>query len=432
MKCKLIAILILTNLYTLINGTALDLAMMENLPGYAVTIGIEQLNATQCRTEMEQYRDAISHRILWSLAMLDSSGQPSPGFIGGDNYWTGSKSQCDYLKEKQLVEYAAEKAKNYSLYRNPADELPPFTVNFFGAYIRHNGTMQYHFSIPVDDVIVLGLCLPDSCTEHEIAIMLNKVFDDRLLLFGHLYLTDFELIKVSNLNDNYTWLLNGKIITIIVILGVWFGTVIVGTFYDVFLHQKRLRKLKEFRSDEKNVTELNADMEQNLVSHTADIVQGNELEENLKDNMQKKSEHDKRAVQMMKPVSRIERVLISFSIISNMKQIFQLKTSSEDIAAFHALKVFGASWLILFHIPYFTTFVTGNKIEIYRKNVSTNSQSIINGAWAVETFFFLAGFLLAVGHFKLQRNGRKIVPLRTNVYNFLAKIIKRFIRYSFF
>ena len=42
-------------------------ALMGKLPGYAISTGIQLLNSTRCRKEMEEYRDAVDRRVLSSL-----------------------------------------------------------------------------------------------------------------------------------------------------------------------------------------------------------------------------------------------------------------------------------------------------------------------------------------------------------------------------
>ncbi|XP_076395993.1 nose resistant to fluoxetine protein 6-like [Megachile rotundata] len=423
MKYKWFGITMLMYLCVLIDGITSDLAMLDNLPGYVVTYGIEQLNATKCRTDMIQYRDGINHRILWSLAMLDSSGQPTSGFITANNFWVGNRGQCNYLRTRKPIVYSSQRTKNISLYRNPADEFPPFTVNFFGAYFRNRGTMQYDFSTRSDNVTILGLCLPDSCTEDEVATMVNKI-RDKLHPFGHLYSTNFELIKVSNLKNEYTWLLNGKIITIIAILAALFGIVVAGTLYDIFIYQKRLQKLKKCNSyGSSTMGDLNGNMDHNSEPCPAYIVQ------KLKpDEVKQKPKYDQKAIEELEPGGCIERILVSFSITSNMKHIFQLKSSSEDITAFHGIKFFGSTWLMFLHGVYFTLSVIGNKWELYRMHNSMEYQFIANSVWSADTFLFLAGFLLAFGHFKSQRKRKKIVTVRQNAYDFLILVIKRLIR----
>ena len=375
-------------------------ALMENLPGYAVTSGIHQLNSTRCRREMEVFQDAVNHGVLWSIRMLDASGQPTSGYISGNNYWMGNKQECEFLSQKRQFPLSEKKIRNNSIYRNPAEEFPPFELNFFGAHLSQNGTVQYHMRVPLEETIVLGLCLPASCTENEVGTMLKMVFDDRLLLIGQLYSTDFKLIRVSNLKNDHKWLLSANIITILFILTVLFGITIVATLYDILIYQKRLQK----KTDD-------------------DIIE-------LKNHTVEKSEYNEEADAVpseLKGENRIVKILICFSAYTNMKEIFKLNNNSKDLNAFHGIKVFGMIWIIFIHVILYTQNVIGNKAETYIMTTNIESQILANGTLSVDTFLFISGFLVVFGYLKLQRNEHK-VSFSRNVMTFISVIIKKYVR----
>ncbi|XP_076395912.1 uncharacterized protein LOC143265791 isoform X2 [Megachile rotundata] len=409
MRYKWIGIIVLMYLCTLIDGIASDLGLMENLPGYAVISSIEQLNRSRCRTEMEQFRDAVDRRILWSLKMLDTSGQPSSGYILGNNFWMGNRVQCESLSQKLPFVYSPQNAKNNSRFRNPADEYPPFELNFFGAYIHERGTIQYrHTSMSREDVIILGLCLPASCTENEVTTMVTKVIDDRLLLADRLYSMDLKLLRVSDLRPDYALFFNAKIIIIILILTALFSTVTAGTLYDMLVVQKKLKEYKEYSSDQSKVSELQdtGEMELNNI-------------------VEKKVSLEKIGViQKPKTVSRSKGILTYFSIYSNLKEIFNVNNLSEDLKVIHGIRVFGSVWIILAHVI------------IYRSNTSDRGQVFLNlgtlpyqiptnATLAVETYFFLGGFILTFGYIKSQRKPRSF---RECAIGFIGGIIKRYVR----
>nr|XP_034190369.1 nose resistant to fluoxetine protein 6-like [Osmia lignaria] len=380
-------------------------ALMGNLPGYAITTGMQQLNSTRCRREMQIFRDAVDNGVLWSLRMLDASGQPTSGYISGNNYWVGNRQGCEFLSQKRQFPLSEKKIRNNSIYRNPAEEFPPFELNFFGAHLRQNGTVQYHMIVPIHEIIVLGLCLPASCSENEVGTMLKKVFDDRLLLVGQLYSTDFELMKISNLKDDHAWLLSGKIITILFILTVLFGTTIVATLYDILIYQKRLQK----NTDDDNDSTIE-----------------------LKNNTEEKSEYNEEDAVPSEPKAenRIAKILICFSAYSNMKQIFKLDNSSKELRAFHGIKVLGIIWTIYVHVIFYALNIIGNKAEDYITMSNIESQIIANGTLSVDTFFFISGFLVVFGFTKkLQRNENN-VSLSSNVMTFIRAIIKSYIRFT--
>lgn len=61
-------LLLFTMLYASIEANSRNVVTMkETLPVYAITEYIDILNASRCRNEMEQFRKAIDHDVLWGL-----------------------------------------------------------------------------------------------------------------------------------------------------------------------------------------------------------------------------------------------------------------------------------------------------------------------------------------------------------------------------
>ncbi|EFN74220.1 Nose resistant to fluoxetine protein 6 [Camponotus floridanus] len=210
------------------------------LPAYAVALRANLLNSTICGKELQDFRDALEQRILWSLKMLDSSGGLKSGFFYGNNYWLGVTTQCFDTMNREPLDLLDKDLLNNTIYRDPQKEFPPFKVTYFVAYIRHNSTLQYHLNVPNEDLITLGLCLPASCSISELSVILERIFRDRALLANDLYSMDFKLIEVKDVKDDYEWLFSGPILLICVVLALTISIMIIGTVYDLFVYQKYL------------------------------------------------------------------------------------------------------------------------------------------------------------------------------------------------
>lgn len=89
--------------------------------------------------------------------MLDASGEPRAGFLYGNNFWLGVKTQCTDLHNKNPFQLSPAVLKNNSIYRNVNEEFPPFRVNYFAVHFRHNSTLQYHMGILVNEASILIL-----------------------------------------------------------------------------------------------------------------------------------------------------------------------------------------------------------------------------------------------------------------------------------
>ncbi|CAK9812787.1 Nose resistant to fluoxetine protein 6 [Anthophora quadrimaculata] len=378
--------------------------MIETLPAYAMAVNNNILNISRCQMEMEKFRVAVDRGVLWGLRILESNGEAGSRFLSGNNYWTGDRHQCHYLTTNTTLAISEKTFKNNSKYRNPEEEFPPFQLQFFSAQIIHNSTLQYHIQIEDEDIIILGLCLPASCTKHEVGKMLKKVFDDRTLLIGQLYAADFKLINVSDLTNDTEWLVNGRIIVIILVLMLLCCTIIAGTMYDLIIHQRRLRRKKEFLTFENNNTsEMKNDMEE-----------------------KRDTDHEESTLSELKPENCMEQVLMSFSAYSNVLQVFN--TDSDNVQMFHGMKFLGMTWIIIGHTLLYGDYIIANKVMGYIMADSVIAQILSNTTFAVDTYFFISGFLLTLLYYKSLQGEKKPAKLKRQVYQYFSSLVKRYIR----
>ncbi|KAG5325378.1 NRF6 protein, partial [Pseudoatta argentina] len=347
------------------------------LPAYAVastTSGL--LNSTLCEKELLNFRNAVDQQILWSLRVLDSSGEFQSGFLYGNNYWLGSRIQCFDTMNTASLRISERHLLNNTLYRDPQKEIPSFKVNYFVAHFKHNNTLQYHVNIPNEDVMTLGLCLPASCSTNEISFILERIFRDRILLFSNFHSADFKLIQVKNLMNNYEWLTSGAIPFICVILLFSIFVVTIGTIYDIFVNRKCSNK----KHGETSIQEIKIETVSSLKK------------------------------------SRIGKILLCFSVFTNTKIIFNTNLHADALPVIHGLKFLSTCWLIIGHATAYTVEYIDNKVWSWKFMTDV---ILINGPIAVDTFFFLSGFLVAYFYIKDKMDkDRKLFTYRAKINEF--------------
>ncbi|XP_039305523.1 nose resistant to fluoxetine protein 6 isoform X1 [Solenopsis invicta] len=378
------------------------------LPAYAVASRANLLNSTICRIQLQNFRDAVDQRILWGLKILDSSGSPKPGFLYGNNFWLGSRSQCLDITNRIPFSIAEKQILNNTRYRNPQNEFPPFEVNYIVAHIRHNSTLQYHIStmnlsfVESENIITLGLCLPASCSKNDISFILNRIFRDRTLLINDLYSMDLSLIQVKILKDDLYWLLSGAIPVICIVLVLIL--MISSTIYDIFIYQKYLLKNKTPISVVEEIEMINSQ---------------NAVEEIRMTNLSTPRKE-----------SRIREVLICFSIYTNTKSIFNTKINPNGVLVIHGLKFLTMFWIILGHTLLFRMDYIDNKVWALRLSESFFTQVLTNAFLSVDTFFCLSGFLLTYTYlkYKTEKEWNKSFNYGEKLKEFFVNVIRRFIR----
>ncbi|KAG5341008.1 NRF6 protein, partial [Acromyrmex heyeri] len=366
-----------------------DNNIIHLLPAYAIASRASLLGSATCATELRDFLDAVDQRILWGLKTLDSSGELKSGFLYGNNFWLGSRSQCFDIMNK--TPFARQYMLNNTRYRDPQDEFPPFQLNYFVAYIRHNSTLQYHINMLTEDLITLGLCLPASCSTNNISFILEGIFRDRILLINDLYSADLNLIQIKNLNDNHQWLLNGATPFICVGLVLTIALMISGTVYDIFIYQTYLKTMTK-----------TVNVENAVEMQMTDLSSSREK-------------------------SRIGNVLMCFSIYTSTKMIFNTKFGTEEITVVHGIRFLTMVWIITVHSIYYLLEYFDNKIQAMRLLDSLPIQVISN------TYFFLSGFLLAYTYLKNKIDKEQINPInyKEKINEFFVRIMKRYIRYIY-
>ncbi|XP_043488913.1 nose resistant to fluoxetine protein 6-like [Polistes fuscatus] len=312
------------------------------------------------------------------MSVIDASGEPESGFIYGNNYWLGSRSQCEDAKNGDLLVLSEELLRNNSRYRNIKEEFPPFEVKFYVANFRHNSTIQYYIPVPKQGLMILGMCLPASCSKKQLSILLENVLRKRTLFKGELYSADFSLVEVRDLMDDYRWLLSGTFITMMVIVILTFILMIMGTAYDVLIYQERLKKNDNCLQDRENVNSLAIEELQTI-------------NDNNKDQLKKLKYH-----------SFLYKILLAFSAYSNTKMIFNMKSQNTSLLVIHGLRFITMVWIILLHKLFYVKEYIDNKRLALRKSEELFQQVMSNSTFAVDTFLFFSGFLVTYFYVKIE------------------------------
>lgn len=130
----------------------------------------------------------------------------------------------------------------------------------------------------------------------------------------------------------------------------------------------------------------------------------------------------------------IRKMFMSFSIITNFKAIFNQKVGSDTVPCIHGLRCISMGWVILGHLC-IIAFKYSQNLE-YKRGMDGLFlfQTILNGQYSVDTFFFISGFLIAFLYFRTNAKGKldKLTSgtseFITGVKHFFGLIAFRFIR----
>ncbi|KFM81889.1 Nose resistant to fluoxetine protein 6, partial [Stegodyphus mimosarum] len=94
--------------------------------------------------------------------------------------------------------------------------------------------------------------------------------------------------------------------------------------------------------------------------------------------------------------NRGAQVLMAFSFLGNVAKLLQTDNNSGTLGSLHGIRFLTIAWILLTHTYFLLDFSSLEgliKIEDFGKSFAF--QSIVNGTYAVETFFFMGGLLLS-------------------------------------
>lgn len=127
-------------------------------------------------------------------------------------------------------------------------------------------------------------------------------------------------------------------------------------------------------------------------------------------------------------------MLLSFSVVTNFKAICDSSVGSDTIPSIHGLRAVSMAWVILGHTC-IIVFKYSDNMDL-RKTVEKEFwfQTISNGAFSVDTFFFISGFLVAYIYFrtnakgKLEKLSKGVNEVTAGALHFVGLVAYRFMR----
>ncbi|XP_019872410.1 nose resistant to fluoxetine protein 6 [Aethina tumida] len=373
----------------------------EGLRGESVIYGVSSLvedfaNSSKCYRQLFDLYEAIDARKVWGLKVLDSSGKPSSGFLYGNNIWLGSDLQCLEIPHRTGMEV------NYDRVIRPdptPDDYPPFSLAFSVAHIKHNSTLQNHAQLPLEFIIQLGLCMPESCNTDEIMELLRMYFNGSYLELQKMYNLDLDVYEVKILNRGPATITLPKTITFLSVVCIILVLAITGTIYDV----KRHNRQKILIINLNNVMN-KPNSNNNNKSTSVDLVP------------------DKS--------STLGDILKCFSVYSNTKTLMSTTLPPDSVSCIHGIRLFGMLWVCLVHGVFFERDYLDNPVIGYNLAESLFAQILSNSTYCVDTFLLMSGFLTGYLFYKapVNRIQKRPVNILTKLSNFIEMVVSRFLR----
>ncbi|KAG5682060.1 hypothetical protein PVAND_011445 [Polypedilum vanderplanki] len=389
----------------------------------------------QCRHEMLEYLNGLKERKIWALKMDDATGRPNNGYFWGNNYWIGSMSLCrniyksedDIRTKKEPSNVGLSFINGNSNAASIAHENPPFMPRFSVLKI----TFKEPQTTPNPRVIHIGVCLPSMCDEEDIFNIAN--FTRPNLKYSEIINVRIPSSDGFSLWKDSTFII---MLTVTIIVGVF---ITWGTAYDIILKRRLKEKTqvksytKELHSESSGLNCTTYDLTRAMSDKKSSCV-GIGIPSNVNNNNSDENLAADPTISDDKNLSLFEELLLSFSLLSNFRTICDKGVGSDTIACIHGIRTFSMVWIILGHTC-IVAFKYSDNME-FRKVVEKefSFQTISNGAFSVDTFFFIGGFLVSFIYFRtnakgnLEKLSKGTNELFLGTQHFFGLLAYRFIR----
>ncbi|XP_076472960.1 nose resistant to fluoxetine protein 6-like [Babylonia areolata] len=230
-------------------------------------------------------------------------------------------------------------------------------------------------------LVSLGVCVPDTCSSHDIEVMLSFVL---------------ELLNVTSpqikpfVTCAETRPINAKAVVAIVICSIILCLMVAGTVVDIVFIQRPQWAMKQMQGDDSTEDNINGPVHQNP-EH-----------ELLLPKTQTKA--------AMPQLGTAGKVLVSFSVYTNGEKLLSTKQAPGSLTCVHGIRFLSISWVVLGHTWAFPGSVGMNVIPYLQDLTSKwTYQAITNATVSVDTFFVLSGLLVAYLTLKeMKKRGGKL------------------------
>ncbi|XP_072392694.1 nose resistant to fluoxetine protein 6 isoform X1 [Diabrotica undecimpunctata] len=398
-----------------------------------------------CQKDVDAYIQGLLTAENWALKMDDASGRYSSGWFWGNNYWIGSQNLCEHINPKKQIIIISQnhsrsaRAAEASLKpQSPGLTMgyipgpvmyingPPFPVSFFKLRLHLNSSFTTE-----ERILHIGLCLPHACSANDA----QKIMEETSSSAANITV---KVEQVRSEHNRYNFWTDSTFIALGVTTVAVVFMLIVGTAFDYYLEH-----LKKCNMKDKNFSHFSKQLDMAMPDLKAKnglyVVNNNNTTNCSNDDHSRSIDiNSSNPSKPREPLIRfiLKELLLSFSVRINMSYICDQTVGSDTISVIHGLKAISMAWVILGHTC-IVIFKYSDNME-YRRIVQKEFlfQTVTNGTFSVDTFFFCSGLLVSFLYFRTNAKGKLDSLNKGNgfiagILHFLGLVCYRFARLTF-
>ncbi|XP_066267576.1 nose resistant to fluoxetine protein 6-like [Branchiostoma lanceolatum] len=308
----------------------------------------------QCQKDVAQYETDLSQGKIYALQMLDAGGKPPSGILNGNIVWAGSYSQCVNITRKGFNITFDGKFYMATLVRvAQAQQSEQLTQGGGG--------------IAGITKLTVAVCVPNSCTEHDVIQRLDGSIFWR-------FLVQQGILQVTSAYSQEPLPIQNVTIAAICICSVLFLLIAIGTIYDVIIHQPKLLAIKRQKESDAQESDVNVTLpdERTLLVNKLPPQETSTAKGGI-----------------------TGRILLCFSLHTNIGKLLSTKQAPGSIKCLHGIRFISLTWVILGHTYAFAESHFDNLLQALETVPTFTYQAINNATVSVDSFFFLSGLLMS-------------------------------------
>ncbi|VVC41807.1 Nose resistant-to-fluoxetine protein, N-terminal,Acyltransferase 3 [Cinara cedri] len=144
---------------------------------------VRNVGSTACRRQTEMYERNLQNYTSWAVRMAESWDRRPVGILAGNRYHLGVYDECVDIEFPVRGQYCIPEvnivtATGKDFRFNRTDDMNYYGINH--AWNTILGWIDYPDQVQ-RNVMHIGICIPDSCTAHDLQISLQKELDNVLL-----------------------------------------------------------------------------------------------------------------------------------------------------------------------------------------------------------------------------------------------------------
>ncbi|KAH9495529.1 hypothetical protein Btru_013512 [Bulinus truncatus] len=350
---------------------------------------IQSVNVTEkCLSHINQLVSGTSLSEYWALSVVDSWGKPGPSLLEGRLHWPGNYHQCRDAEGTDLQNGTAGFKGNYCVLKIKVHKTK---ANVMAVFIDIN-------------VIRLGSCCPESCSEQEIDLLLQKGLE--LLNLS----STFESLNTECLNDQRE--ITETAIASIMLATLIGALMIFGSLYDLynqFTEKKSPLGAGSLHEAENEIC--TEDIVETCVEDIAEPVhslsdqkvhpmcQAKECLDNTISSTDSELflniAHRQTEDTKMEP-NILCQVLLAFSVVTNGSKLLSTNKPQDTLSAISGIRFISMTWVILGHCYTHGVEKFANAVSEFPHLLHRWSTDVISNSFvSVDTFFTLSGLLVS-------------------------------------